>query len=474
MTVTHRADRVFFRSLRDREFARLDARGTAYLDFTGAGLYGATQVERHVELLRGAVLGNPHSESLPSRASTAILERARRRVLESLGGDTDEHVVCFTTNATAALRLVGEAFPFVSGSHLVLSADNHNSVLGIREMARAKGARIHVLPLDGELRLDDPGARLPVADPGSPSLLSFPAQSNFSGVRHPLGLVDRAREAGYRVLLDAAAFVPTCRLDLGDVPADFVALSFYKIFGYPTGVGALVARRQALEELRRPGFAGGTVAFASVSQDLHRLLDGPEAFEDGTPPFLGVSALEAGYDFLDTVGLERLDRRVKTLVAGLLQGLSGLRHEAGGPMVRLHGPSDTRDRGGTVAFSVLARDGTAVPFARVVRRADEAGVAVRGGCFCNPGASEAAFGLPGASLAACYEAFRTGPFTPEGLSRCLDGVPVGAVRASVGMATVEEDVRRLLEVVEKAAGAGRGTASKTKRATVSPIAEIAS
>jgi len=87
------------------------------------------------------------------------------------------------------------------------------------------------------------------------NLFAFPAQSNFSGVQHPLEWIEQAHEHGWDVLLDAAAFVPTNRLDLSHWHPDFVALSFYKMFGWPTGVGCLLARRDALTRLERPWFS---------------------------------------------------------------------------------------------------------------------------------------------------------------------------------------------------------------------------
>ena len=38
-------------ALREREFARLDAQGQIYIDYTGSGLYGSSQVERHAETI---------------------------------------------------------------------------------------------------------------------------------------------------------------------------------------------------------------------------------------------------------------------------------------------------------------------------------------------------------------------------------------------------------------------------------------
>ena len=99
------------------------------------------------------------------------------------------------------------------------------------------------------------------------NLFAYPAQSNFSSVKHPLEWIEKAHAHGWDVLLDAAAFVPSNPLDLGKYRADFVPLSFYKIFGYPTGIGALLARRETLKKLHRPWFAGGTITVNSAATD---------------------------------------------------------------------------------------------------------------------------------------------------------------------------------------------------------------
>ena len=420
-----------FAELRQREFARLDAQRHAYLDYTGAALYGASQVRAHMALLEQGLYGNPHSDSAPSRASTDAMERARELVLRFLGVDESTHDIVFTANTTAAIKLVAEGYPFGTDASFVVSADNHNSVLGIREYARRAGARVRVLPLDHELRLRDP---LSVIDEEPGGLVAFPAQSNFSGVRHPLSLVDAAHERGFDVLVDIASYAPSRAVDLRACPADFVALSFYKLFGYPTGVGALIARREALARLRRVWFAGGTVLYASVAADRHRLRPRHEGFEDGTPNFLGLAALDAGFALLEEVGMPRLCAHVARLTSMFLEGANAMPH------VRIYGPRDLTDRGGTVTFNVAG-----VPFPLVEQRAREAGVSLRGGCFCNPGASEAAFGLDDGRVAACLRRIHD-DFSIERFSECA-GTNVGAVRASFGMATSEEDVRRALDVI---------------------------
>jgi selenocysteine lyase/cysteine desulfurase len=444
LTLTPPASGTIFDELRHREFGRLDLHHQAYLDYTGSALYGESQLRTHREILDAGLFGNPHSESNPSRASSAFIDSARQELLEFLDVDSSTHEVCFTANATAAIKLVAESYPFTPESTLLLSADNHNSVNGIREYARRAEARVHYLPLVENLRLEAPDAMLAEAARGG-GLLAFPAQSNFSGVRHPLGLVGRARGVGLDTLIDIAAMAPSHAISLRSCPADFAALSFYKLFGYPTGIGALVARRDALARLHRPWFSGGTVRYVAVEADKHRLRPGAEGFEDGTADFLGIAALPAGFQLLREVGMPRLTAHVSSLTARFLREIATLRHPSGHPLVRVYGPKDMTERGGTVAFNLEDARGEAIPYDVVESRARDAGVSIRGGCFCNPGASEAAFGLQAPQITTCLD--RLGDdFTIDRFATCT-GTAVGALRVSVGLANNETDIARAVDVL---------------------------
>jgi molybdenum cofactor sulfurtransferase len=430
-----------FEELRAREFSRLDKNGYVYLDYTGSALYAESHLRDHEDFLEHHVLGNPHSENPASAAATRIVEDTRRDVLDFFGADPSEFTAIFTANASAALKLVGESYPFSDGSRFTLLADAHNSVNGIRAYADRVGAETTYLPLDEDLRRDVSVA-IPPAGQG-PSLFSFPAQSNLSGVRHPLALVHQARALGYDVLLDAAAFVPTSQLDLGVVPADFTCVSFYKMFGFPTGVGALIARREALARLQRPWFAGGTVEFVSVENRMHRLVSGAGAFEDGTLNFLGLAAVQSGLAFLRDIGMDRVHIRVNDLTARLLEILGNARHPNGAPALRVYGPMSVVDRGGTVSFNMLDAEGHLIPYGSVERAAGEEGIALRGGCFCNPGAAERALELPGQAMLECLEVIPPGSFSLKALAECLGGdVAVGALRASVSIPTTDADLDR--------------------------------
>jgi selenocysteine lyase/cysteine desulfurase len=461
------ADEAYFADLRAREFGRLDRTGCAYLDYTGSGLYADSQVQMHATRLLGTIYGNPHSQHAASQASTTLLEQARHAVLQWLNADPTQYDVCFTANASGAIRLVGESYPFGRGMTIALSADNHSSVNGLRQFARRAGAVVRYVPLDDQLRLRD-GPRV-AGRRGRRGLFALPAQSNFSGVQHSLDLVRHAQDQGFDVLLDAASFVPTNALSLREIAPQFVALSFYKVFGYPTGAGALIARRDAMQRLRRPWFAGGTVEFVTVGRPTHQLKVGSEGFEDGTPNFLALGAVCDGLEFVRSIGVDRLHRRVEGLTRRLLDLLAAERHSNGAPVVRVYGPGAAPDRGGTIAFNVLDREGAIIPYEAIEEAASARGVAVRGGCFCNPGAAERAFTLPRSRFYRCLHMNSRPSLHRRRLSRCMGGFAVGALRASLGIASNEHDVARLITVLRSCirdAGQPPTSSATTTKATV--------
>ncbi|PKB80033.1 MAG: hypothetical protein BZY88_10285 [SAR202 cluster bacterium Io17-Chloro-G9] len=434
--------------LRRTDYGRLDRLDQVFLDYTGGGLYADSQIQDFPKLMAGGLFGNPHSGSPASAAATNLVEGARALVLDYFNAPTDEYVAIFTANATGAIKLVGEAYPFQHGDRYLLSFDNHNSVNGVREFARARGAGVTYVPVvPPELRLDEAQlkAQLDAPSPSGNNLFAYPAQSNFSGVQHALEWTAYARERGWDVLLDCAAFAPTNRLDLSEVLPDFVPLSFYKMFGYPTGVGCLLARKSALAKLVRPWFAGGTITVASVQAEQHHFAEGEAAFEDGTVNYLSIPAVAIGLEHIRSIGIDRVHDRVVCLTAWLLENLVGIRHSNGAPMIRVYGPTTMHARGGAVTVNFYDPKGALIDHRRLDELAGRARISLRTGCFCNPGAGEMAHGLTEADMAAAFEDGERMTFEQF---LCVledrDGKSAGAVRISMGLASNFADVYRFL------------------------------
>lgn len=437
--------------LRATDYARLDKLHHIYLDYTGGGLYADSQVRAHQNLLMGNVFGNPHSTNPTSQAATELVEGTRRYILEFFSAAPEDYVCIFTANASGALKLVGESYPFAPGGHYLLTFDNHNSVNGIREFARAKGATVTYTPvLPPDMRIDTAKlfANLQAANAQAHNLFAFPAQSNFSGVQHSLEWVSRAQALGWDVLLDGAAFAPTNLLNLSEVKPEFISLSFYKMFGYPTGAGALIAKRSALKKLHRPWFAGGTISFTSVQGNRYFLHEGAEAFEDGTLDYINLPAVEIGLRHLSRIGVETVHTRVACLTDWLLREITALRHSSGVPLVKVYGPTDTELRGGTVTMNFFDADGHFIDHRAVEQSANAARISLRTGCFCNPGGGELALGISAEELSSCMIQSRE-RMTLDDFRRCIDDKSTGAVRVSVGLATTFADVYHFIQFAKR-------------------------
>ncbi len=247
-------------------------------------------------LLKNGNFGNPHSNSPTSLASTQMDEHARKYIFGIFQCLTRRICRYLYAKCKRGDQTCWRILSLRPDSRYLLTFDNHNAVNGIREFARAKGATITYVPIIApDLRIDDVHLQNQLSNPNPKgnNLFVFPAQSNFSGVQHSLEWIEKAHAYGWDVLLDAAAFVPTNQLDLSVYHPEFVPISFYKMFGFPTGVGCLIAKKSALRKLHRPWFSGGTIQVASVQGDKYSFAEGARAFEDGTTNYLIIPQLKS-------------------------------------------------------------------------------------------------------------------------------------------------------------------------------------
>jgi molybdenum cofactor sulfurtransferase len=436
---------TFFNELRVKEYSRLDSAGHVYLDYTGGNLYAESQLLKHQSLLRQNVFGNPHSTNPSSQFATKLTEEARQEVLNFF--NAEDYFCIFTQNATEALHIVGECYPFGDQSQFVLLADNHNSVNGIREYCRSKnGAFTYVQTYYEDLMIDEEAllSELDGHADKKHKLFAFPGQSNVSGVKHDLSWIQKAQDRGWNVLLDAAAYAPTNTLDLKKVQPDFVSLSFYKIFGYPTGIGCLLVKKSSFDLLKKPWFAGGNVTMVAVLSPQHYLHENHERFENGTVNYLDIPAVTIGLRYIESIGRDKIAERIQSLMHYLCSELRNMHHATGMKQVNMYGPEDRTKAGGTVIMTFLNPDGSAVPFDIVEQKANEHMISLRSGCFCNPGIDEIFNCVTTEELTQFFSGRTKGNYSD--MFNFLKKMR-GAVRISVGIATTKSDIDRYVKFV---------------------------
>ncbi|XP_057360103.1 molybdenum cofactor sulfurase isoform X2 [Manis pentadactyla] len=412
----------------------------------------------------GRLAGNPHSQNISSKLTHDTVEQVRYRILAYFHTSPEDYSVIFTAGSTAALKLVAEAFPWVSpgpessGSRFCYLTDSHTSVVGMRNIATAMNVTsIPVRPEDvWSAQRRDAASGNP--DCQIPHLFCYPAQSNFSGTRYPLSWIGEVK-SGQRcpastpgkwfVLLDAASYVSTSPLDLSVHQADFVPISFYKIFGFPTGLGVLLVNNRVAPLLRKTYFGGGTAAAYLAGEDFYIPRQSvAERFEDGTISFLAVIALKHGFDTLErlTGGMGNIQQHTFTLAQYTYTALSALRYPNGSPVVRIYCDSKFSSpdvQGPVINFNVLDDNGKIIGYSQVDKMASLYNIQVRTGCFCNTGACQRHLGISDKMVKKHLQA---GHVCGDNVD-LVDGQPTGSVRISFGYMSTLEDAQAFLRFI---------------------------
>jgi len=289
----------------------------------------------------------------------------------------------------------------------------------------------------------------------------FPPSSNMNGERLPLDWCEKLRISLHHPntysLLDAAALVSTTTLDLSNhhYAPDFVALSFYKIFGFPD-LGALIVRKSAGHVFdNRKYFGGGTTEMATCIGDVWVIRKASSLharLEDGTIAFRSILALNCAIKTHRKLfgGLEQVSKHTSWLAKVLHDRLRSLRHFNGMSVCHLYSSpdssyGDSKTQGATIAFNVCKSDGMYIGPWHVGALLRANHIHVRTGTVCNPAGISCALGLEAKWLRKAFdEGYRCNTETD-----ILAGVPVGVVRVTLGAMSTLDDVETLISCLSK-------------------------
>jgi cysteine desulfurase/selenocysteine lyase len=320
-----------------------------------------------------------------SLAVEEIVERARRDLADFLGG-TPEGTI-FGKNATEAINLVAHSRPWKKGDVVLTTDREHNSNLVPWQLLLARGVRHEVVSSaeDGTMDLDAWRERL---SRGDVSLVAAVHVSNLDGYEAPVReLIGIAHDAGAQVLLDGAQAAPHVPVDLASLDADYYAVSLHKMMG-PTGVGALLAKPEALAELA-PFIAGGDTV-ARTTYEGAEFLEAPAKFEGGLQNYAGLAGVSPALGMLRNLGMAQVRTDGRDLMMRAARGLEGVKG-----LSLVGAPLATRT--GIVPFALDAVD----PHALAILLEDKHRMLVRSGDHCLHSWFNAQ-GVPGAVRASFY------------------------------------------------------------------------
>lgn len=240
------------------------------------------------------IAGDPsrvHHEGMTARA---VLEDARERTAAFFGARPRE--VVFTSGATESIAAAcwGAA---ERGAHQVVPAVEHSAV----RLAAAMHGEVRTVSVDGRGRVSPDEVLASVDD--DTGMVHVQWGNHEVGTVQPVAeVVERCRERGVLVHVDAAQAAGRVPIDFRSLGADVLSVSGHKVGG-PAGTGVLLVRRGVR---LRPLLAGG-------DQELAR--------RAGLENVAGAVGLAAALDAID-VGAEAatqesLSARIRAVVADL-------------------------------------------------------------------------------------------------------------------------------------------------------------
>ncbi|MCP8969686.1 cysteine desulfurase [Ectobacillus ponti] len=299
--------------------------------------------------------------------ATDAYEGARETVRKFINARSIREVV-FTRGTTTALNGIATGYAaehLKEGDEIVISyMEHHANIIPWQQVAKRTGAVLKYIPLqeDGTISLADAEQTIT----SNTKIVSIMYVSNVLGTINPVKeLAAIAHRNGAIMIVDGAQSAPHMRVDVQDLDCDFYVFSSHKMCG-PTGVGVLYGKESILENMEPFEFGGEMIDFVDLQESTWKEL--PWKFEAGTPIIGGAIGLAAAIDFLESIGLENIERHEHELAQYAMERLS----EVDG--VTIYGP---KHRAGLITFNI--EDVHPHDVATVL---DVEGIAVRAGHHC--------------------------------------------------------------------------------------------
>lgn len=300
--------------------------------------------------------------------ATDAYEGARDKVRKFINARYTEEII-FTRGTTTAINIVAQSYgrSFVKkGDEIVLTyMEHHSNLIPWQQVAKVTGATLKYIPLqpDGTMKLEDIKATIT----NNTKLVAMTQISNVLGTINPIKeVVEIAHAVGAKVIVDGAQSVPHMKVDVQDLGCDFLAFSGHKMGG-PTGIGVLYGKKELLEKMEPVEFGGEMIDFVDLYDSTWKEL--PWKFEGGTPIIAGAVGLGAAIDFLQSIGLDNIEKHEHELVAYAMERVKEIEGlEVYGPKV---------NHSGLITFNL----GDVHPH-DVATVLDTLGIAVRAGHHC--------------------------------------------------------------------------------------------
>lgn len=358
--------------LKDFPVLKADEKGErlVYLD-SGATTQKPIKVLDAIENYYKLNNANPHRGAYKlSIDATQAYDDAREKVRKFIDAEFSKEVI-FTKNATEGFNLIASSYGMNNineGDEIVISiAEHHSNLIPWQIVASTKNATLKYMYVNENGEIPEEEIKAKITE--KTKIVSITHVSNALGTINPVKeIIDFAHSKGAIVIVDGAQSVPHMKVSVRDLDADFLVFSGHKLLG-PMGIGVVYGKKELLENMP-PYIVGGDMIEYVYEQEA-TFAELPSRFEGGTQNVEGAVGLGAAIDYLENIGMEKIDEIEKELIDYALSEFEKL------PYIKIYGPKDLNHRGGIISFDIEG-----VHPHDVASVFDSHGVAIRSGNHC--------------------------------------------------------------------------------------------
>ncbi|PRR81211.1 cysteine desulfurase [Clostridium luticellarii] len=349
---------------------KVNGKRLVYFD-NGATTQKPLSVIKAVENYNENLNGNPHRGAhYLGVTSTEAYEKAREKVRAFIGAEKSSEII-FTRNTTESLNLIAYSYGLNAvskGDEIVIAiSEHHSNILPWQMISKVKGAVLKYMYTDENGRISEEEYKSKITD--KTKIVSIAQVSNVLGTKYPVKeIVKYAHEKGAVAIVDGAQSTPHMKIDVSDLDADFFVFSGHKMLA-SMGIGVLYGKEKFLLDMT-PFLRGGDMIEYVTEQDA-TFAELPFKFEAGTQNVEGAVSLGAAIDYLNSIGLDKIEAYEEELTEYALEKISALDY------VTVYGPKTAKGKGGIISFNV--KDVHPHDVATIL---NNYGIAVRSGHHC--------------------------------------------------------------------------------------------
>lgn len=400
-------------------------RPLVYLDHGASTHAPQPVIDAVVDVLSRTYANIHRANHTLSVESSDRFDGACETLLDFVGADPATHCAVMAQNTTMALDIGAHALSSVPGKTLTTLMEHHSNDLPHRARGEVLHADVDEL---GRIDLDDAAAKL---ERGGVKLVAVTGASNVTGYTPPVHKLARlAHDNGARILVDAAQLFAHRPIDVKPEShpehIDLLAAAGHKAYA-PLGSAVLVGPKDLLDAAPPYMPGGGTVEW--VTRKDVGFTRSPDRHMGGTPNIVGAIAFAAAAEFLERVGMAKVQAHEQQLIKHALKRFAELESDHG---IRLLGPRKAQEKVGVLSFDVPGRRHELVSSIL----SHEHGIATRNGCFCAQPMLNRLLGLG------------DDPVWAREIGAGKDVPRPGAVRATIGVYNTAEELDLLCDALD--------------------------